>query len=163
MTVDNNSVVTIAYTLRNEEGTVIDSSDQNGNISYLHGHQNIVPGLETALAGKTVGDEINTEIEPTDGYGERRDDLVFSVPRERMPQDEELSTGMQFRAQVAEGQELVVTLVDVADDQVTLDGNHPLAGEKLVFDVKVEDVREATPEEIEHGHVHDATGAHHDH
>ncbi len=160
MTIAENSVVTIAYTLRNDEGQVLDSSDENGSISYLHGHQNIVPGLENALAGKVVGDTVNAEIEPADGYGERREDLVFSVPRDRLPQEEELVEGMQFRAQVAEGQELIVTLVDVGDSEVTLDGNHPLAGEKLVFDVEVENVREATAEEIDHGHVHDGTHHH---
>lgn len=160
MTIGNDTVVTIAYTLRNAEGTVIDSSEEHGSISYLHGHQNIVPGLENALAGKTVGEAVNAEVEPSEGYGERRDDLVFSVPRDRMPPDEELSEGMQFRAQVAEGQDLVVTLVDIKDEEITLDGNHPLAGEKLVFDVEVEDIREATPEELDHGHVHDGT---HDH
>lgn len=159
MTISNDSVVTIAYTLRNTEGQVLDSSEENGSIAYLHGHQNIVPGLETALAGKAVGDTINAEVAPVDAYGERREDLVFSVPRDRLPQEEELVEGMQFRAQVAEGQDLVVTLVDVGENDVTLDGNHPLAGETLVFDVEVQDIREATAEEIDHGHVHD--GSHH--
>ena len=160
MTIVNDSVVTIAYTLRNGEGEVLDSSDENGSIAYLHGHQNIVPGLEEALTGKTVGDKVNAEIEPADGYGERREDLVFSVPRDRLPQEEELTEGMQFRAQVSEGQDLVVTLVDIADDQVTLDGNHPLAGEKLVFDVEIKDIRDATTEELDHGHVHDGSHGH---
>jgi FKBP-type peptidyl-prolyl cis-trans isomerase SlyD len=164
MNVQTDSVVTIAYTLRNEEGTVLDSSGENGSIAYLHGHQNIVPGLESALAGKAVGESVNAEVQPDEGYGERREDLVFSVPRDRMPENEELTAGMQFRAQAAEGQDLVVTLVDVGEEEVTLDGNHPLAGETLHFDVKIEEIREATPEEIEHGHVHDGpNGAHHDH
>lgn len=160
MTITNDSVVTIEYTLRNGEGEVLDSSDENGSIAYLHGHQNIVPGLEDALTGKAVGDKVNAKIEPSDGYGERREDLVFSVPRDRLPQEEELVEGMQFRAQVSEGQDLVVTLVDIAEDQVTLDGNHPLAGEKLVFDVEIKDVRDATAEELDHGHVHDGSHGH---
>lgn len=160
MTVNNDSVVTIAYTLRNREGAVLDSSEENGSIAYLHGHQNIVPGLEKALVGKTVGDTIDAEIAPDEAYGERREDLVFSVPRDRLPQEEELVEGMQFRAQVADGQDLVVTLVDLKEDEVTLDGNHPLAGETLLFNVEVQDIRAATPEEIDHGHVHDGTHHH---
>lgn len=160
MTVNNDSVVTIAYTLRNREGAVLDSSEENGSIAYLHGHQNIVPGLEKALVGKTVGDTIDAEIAPDEAYGERREDLVFSVPRDRLPQEEELVEGMQFRAQVADGQDLVVTLVDLKKDEVTLDGNHPLAGETLLFNVEVQDIRAATPEEIDHGHVHDGTHHH---
>ncbi|TVR68614.1 MAG: peptidylprolyl isomerase [Spirochaetaceae bacterium] len=160
MTVGNDSVVTIAYTLYNQEGALIDSSEENGSIAYLHGHGNIVPGLEKALAGKTVGDTVNAQVAPAEAYGERREELVFSVPRDRLPEEEELVEGMQFRAQVSEGQDLVVTLVDLDEKEVTLDGNHPLAGETLVFDVEIQDVREATPEEIDHGHVHDGTHQH---
>lgn len=158
MTVGKDAVVTIAYTLKNDDGEVIDTSENHGDLSYLHGHENIVPGLERALDGKTVGDQIDTTVNPADGYGERRDDLVFSIPRERLPEGE-LELGMQFRAQSQEGQEIVVNLVDIGETDVTLDGNHPLAGQDLHFDVTVQGVREATEEEISHGHVHD--GSHH--
>lgn len=164
MTVETDSVVTISYTLRNGEGSVLDSSGEDGSIAYLHGHQNIVPGLESALTGQEVGSTVNAEVQPAEGYGERREDLVFSVPRDRMPEGEDLTEGMQFRAQAAEGQDVVVTLIDIGEEEVTLDGNHPLAGETLHFDVKIEDIREATPEEIEHGHVHTGPdGANHHH
>lgn len=161
MTVANDSVVTISYTLTDDDGTVIDSSGDNGDLSYLHGHHNIVPGLESALAGKEVGETIKTSVAPSEGYGERREDLVFEVPRDRLPADEELQNGMQFRAQSADGQEMVVTLVNVGDEQVTLDGNHPLSGQTLNFDVTIQGIRAATAEELEHGHVHGPGGHHH--
>jgi FKBP-type peptidyl-prolyl cis-trans isomerase SlyD len=161
MNIDNDAVVTIAYTLKNDDGQVIDSSEQHGDLAYLHGHQNIVPGLEEALAGKTTGDNVQATVDPEKGYGARQDELVFEVPRDRLPQEEELQLGMQFRAQSAEGQELVVTLVEMGDEQVTLDANHPLAGQNLNFEVEIKDVREATAEEIDHGHVHGPEG--HDH
>jgi FKBP-type peptidyl-prolyl cis-trans isomerase SlyD len=159
MKVEENAVVTIAYTLKNGEGEVLDSSENNGDLSYLHGHQNIVPGLEKELAGKAVGEQVDTTVPPDEGYGERRDDLVFAVPRDRLPEGE-LELGMQFRAQSQDGQELVVNLVGIEDDEVTLDGNHPLAGEDLHFDVTIQGVRDATEEEISHGHVHDGTHEH---
>jgi FKBP-type peptidyl-prolyl cis-trans isomerase SlyD len=154
MVVANDTVVTIAYTLKDADGSIIDASGDGDALSYLHGHQNIVPGLESALSGKAVGDEVNAEVAPEEGYGERREDLVFSVPRDRMPADTELEPGMQFRAQGEEGQEMVVTLVEVGENEVQMDGNHPLAGQTLFFDVAVQDIREATAEEISHGHVH---------
>lgn len=154
MVVENDTVVTIAYTLKDADGSVLDASGDGEGLSYLHGHQNIVPGLESALAGKAVGDEVNAEVAPEEGYGERREDLVFAVPRDRMPADTELEPGMQFRAQGEEGQEMVVTLVEVGENEVQMDGNHPLAGQTLFFDVAVQDIRAATAEEISHGHVH---------
>lgn len=154
MVVENDTVVTIAYTLKDADGSVLDASGDGEGLSYLHGHQNIVPGLESALAGKAVGDEVNAEVAPEQGYGERREDLVFAVPRDRMPADAELEPGMQFRAQGEEGQEMVVTLVEVGENEVQMDGNHPLAGQTLFFDVAVQDIRAATAEEISHGHVH---------
>ncbi len=158
MKVEQDAVVTISYTLKNESGEVLDSSDNNGELSYLHGHQNIVSGLEKVLTGKEVGEKVDTTVTPEEGYGERREDLVFSIPRERLPEGE-LELGMQFRAQSQDGQEMVVNLVGIGDDEVTLDGNHPLAGEDLHFDVTVTNVRSASDEEIDHGHVHD--GSHH--
>ena len=139
----------------------MDSSGDGEGLSYLHGHQNIVPGLESALTGKAVGDTVNAEVAPQEAYGERREELVFTVPRDRLPQDEELSLGMQFRAQAEEGQEVVVTLVNIEDDTVTMDGNHPLAGQTLFFDVAVTDIRDATADELDHGHAHGAGGPHH--
>jgi FKBP-type peptidyl-prolyl cis-trans isomerase SlyD len=159
MKIEQDKVVTISYTLKNGSGEVLDSSENNGDLSYLHGHQNIVPGLEKVLTGRDVGEQVDATVTPEEGYGERREDLVFSIPRERLPEGE-LELGMQFRAQSQDGQEMVVNLVGIGDDEVTLDGNHPLAGEDLHFDVTVTDVRSATEEEIDHGHVHDGSHQH---
>lgn len=153
MTVTKDRVVTIAYTLKDDDGSIIDSSSDHGDLEYLHGHRNIVEGLETALEGKSAGDTVKTSVSPDQGYGARNDELIFSVSRSNMP-DDELSVGMQFAAQDRDGNQQVVTLVGVQDDTVTLDANHPLAGATLHFDATVQDVREATGEELEHGHVH---------
>ncbi len=159
MEVAQDRVVTIAYTLKDDEGNVLDSSENHGDLAYIHGHQNIVEGLEDALEGKDVGDTVTTTVEPEKGYGDRHDQLMFTVPRSNMP-DGDLEVGMQFAAQDKEGNQQVVTLVDIGDEEVKLDANHPLAGQTLHFDVTVNDVREASDEEVEHGHVHDGS---HDH
>ncbi len=159
MTIEKDRVVTISYTLKSTGGEVLDSSGENGDFAYLHGHGNIVSGLEEALEGKSTGDSVTAVVKPEKGYGDRNDQLMFQVDRERMP-DEELSVGMQFAAQDKEGNQQIVTLVDVAEDQVTLDANHPLAGETLHFDVTVSEIRDASSEEIEHGHVHDPEHPH---
>ncbi len=158
MNIQSNSVVTIAYTLTGDDGTVLDSSENNGDLYYLHGHQNIIPGLEEALTGRTVGDRINTAIAPEKGYGERQEDLVFDVPRSQLPEDEELEPGMQFRAQTSDGQQMLVTVMEIGDETVTLDANHPLAGQTLTFAVEILGIRDATSEEIDHGHVHGPGG-----
>lgn len=154
MVVQNDSVVTIAYTLTDEAGVVIDSSKEHGDLAYLHGHQNIIPGLEEALEGKEPGENLTVTVPPAKGYGDRDDQAVFEVPRDRLPADAELELGMQFQAQDGNGQSRIVTLTNIEDDTVMLDGNHPLAGQTLNFDVEVRDVREATEEERDHGHVH---------
>ena len=159
MEVAQDRVVTIAYTLKDDEGNVLDSSENHGDLAYIHGHQNIVEGLEDALEGKDVGDTVTTTVEPEKGYGDRHDQLMFTVPRSNMP-DGDLEVGMQFAAQDKEGNQQVVTLIDIGDEEVKLDANHPLAGQTLHFDVTVNGVREASDEEVEHGHVHD--GSHDD-
>lgn len=161
MDIRNDSVVTIAYTLTDDGGNIIDSSQGQGDFAYLHGHENIVPGLEEALEGKSAGDRVSAAVEPEKAYGPRNEELVFSVPRSRMPDEVDLEVGMEFRAQSQDGQEMIVSVVGIEDDSVTLDGNHPLAGQRLNFEVDVKDVRAATPEEIDHGHVHGPGGHHH--
>ncbi len=160
MRVGHNRVVTIAYKLRSDAGEVLEESTAGDDFAYLHGHENIVPGLERELEGKAVGDSVETTVAPADGYGERDDEKVFQVPRERMP-EEELTLGMQFATEDKEGNKQIVTLIDLGTKQVTLDANHPLAGENLHFAVTVNDVREATSEEILHGHAHGPGGHHH--
>jgi len=161
MQIANNRVVSIAYTLKDNDDNIIDQSD-DGSFCYLHGASNIIPGLEDALSGRTAGDELSVSIPPEQGYGVRDTGRIQSVPREMFPAEHDIEPGMQFHTQSPDGQMLVVTVAKVEDDLVTVDGNHPLAGVQLNFDVKVMDIREATAEELEHGHVHGPHGHHHD-
>lgn len=153
MEIAKHTVVTLDYTLTDQAGQVLDRSE-NGEFAYLHGARNIIPGLESALDGKAAGDEVTVALSPEEAYGPRDESKIEAVPREMFPTDTPVEPGMQFHAQGPAGQSLVVTVVGVAEDKVTVDGNHPLAGVGLNFDVKVVDVREASPEEIEHGHAH---------
>ncbi|NOZ11771.1 MAG: peptidylprolyl isomerase [Gammaproteobacteria bacterium] len=161
MQISKGKIVSIHYTLTDKDGTEIDSSTEGDGLVYLHGTQNIIPGLESALVGKVSGDELKVSIEPKDGYGERDDALVEQVPRDRFPDTNSIELGMQFQTETADGHAVVVTVMQVDDEQVTVDANHPLAGVQLNFDVKVLEVREATEEEISHGHVHGPGGHHH--
>lgn len=159
MQIAKNKVVSLAYSLTDEQGRLLDKSDESSPFHYLHGANNIINGLETALEGKQAGDNMQVTIAPEDGYGERDDALVRTVSRSMFDTDT-IEAGMQFTAHSEQGVHLV-TVVSVEGDDVTLDENHPLAGVTLNFDVKVVDVREASGEEIEHGHVHGPGG--HDH
>jgi FKBP-type peptidyl-prolyl cis-trans isomerase SlyD len=160
MQIEKHRVVTLAYTLKDNDDRVIDQSD-DGSFCYLHGASNIIPGLENALTGKVAGDELSVSIPPEEGYGVHDVEKTQAVPREMFPAEEEIVPGMQFHAQGPDGHQLVVTVVKVDDNRVTVDGNHPLAGVQLNFDVKVLEVRDATGEEITHGHVHGPGGHHH--
>ena len=157
MHIEKNRVVTLHYTLRDDQGSVIDSSSGRGPLSYLHGKGNIIPGLEQALAGKAAGDKLDVTVAPAQGYGLRDERLVQIVPRHKFGEVAGLSPGMQVRATGAQGPRLV-TVVRVDRDFVTVDGNHPLAGRTLHFSVEVAEVRKATPEEVSHGHVHGPGG-----
>lgn len=159
MQIANGKVVTIDYTLKDDQGNVIDSSEGGEALSYLHGAGNLIPGLEKALEGKSPGDEVDVSLTPEEGYGPRDEALIQKVARERFQADNEIEVGMQFHTQSKSGSPIVVTVVKVEDEEITVDGNHPLAGENLNFQVKVVDVRDATSEEVSHGHVHEA-GAH---
>jgi len=160
MHIAKHKVVSIDYTLTNDAGDVVDSSAGGDPLVYLHGMRNIIPGLENALEGKSAGDTLQVTIAPEDGYGERVDAMVQTVPRELFQGVDQLEVGMQFQANTDSGVQ-VVTITAVDGDEVTVDGNHPLAGENLNFDVTVVDVRDASDEEIEHGHVHGPGGHQH--
>jgi FKBP-type peptidyl-prolyl cis-trans isomerase SlyD len=155
-----NSVVSIHYTLTNAQGEVLDSSRGGEPLVYLHGAGNIIPGLEKALIGKQAGDKLNVAVAPAEGYGERDEALIQQVPRRAFQGVKDIAPGMSFHAQSSQGP-MQVTVTAVAGDMVTVDGNHPLAGETLNFDVEVTEVRAATLEELAHGHVHGAGGHHH--
>ena len=159
MQVADNTAVSIHYTLTNDEGEVLDSSRDDEALVYLHGGGNIISGLEKALEGKVAGDKFNVRIEPEDAYGELLDEMVQVISREMFEGIDEIEVGMQFHADVSSGTG-VVTVVSIDDDEITIDGNHPLAGLALTFDVEVLEVRAATEEEASHGHIHGA-GCHH--
>jgi len=160
MQISKNSVVTLNYTLTNDQGEILDES-QDGSFLYMHGAGGIIPGLEGQLEGKSAGDTFSAHIEPVDGYGERDDSMVQVVPRDMFDKEHPIEEGIQFHAESPEGDMLTVTVTKIEDDDITVDGNHPLAGIALNFDVKIADVREASAEEIEHGHVHGPGGHHH--
>jgi len=153
MQIGENKVVAIHYTLTNVSGDVLDSSVGEEPLAYLHGAGNIVAGLEDALTGKAVGEKLDVTVAPEDGYGEKHDEMVQKVPVENFEGVDNVEVGMQFMAQVPWGEQ-PVEVIKVEEDGITLDGNHPLAGETLQFAVEVVAVRDATEEEVEHGHVH---------
>jgi FKBP-type peptidyl-prolyl cis-trans isomerase SlyD len=160
MQVARDAVVLIHYTLTNEAGEVLDSSVGGEPLAYLHGGGNIVSGLEEALEGKQAGDKLQVAVPAEKGYGAHDPSMVQQVPKRAFQGVGEVKAGMRFTAQTEAGQRQVV-VTRVAGDMVTVDGNHPLAGQPLNFAVEVTEVRSATPEELAHGHVHGAGGHHH--
>jgi len=160
MKISKQKVVSFDYILTDNDGGVIDSSEGHEPLAYIHGSGFLIPGLENELEGKQAGDAFKVTVEPADAYGVRDASLVKDVERDMFGEVENLVAGMQFQAETEDGME-VVTVTAVAEDTVTVDGNHPLADVTLNFDVKVVDVRDATAEELDHGHVHGAGGHHH--
>ncbi|MFQ5994097.1 MAG: peptidylprolyl isomerase [Acidiferrobacterales bacterium] len=161
MQVNKDKVVTIDYTLEDNNGTVIDSSEGGDPFSYIHGIGAAIPGLEAALEGKSIGEELAVSLTPGQAYGERDESLVQVIAKDRFEAEGELEVGMQFRASTNAGETRVVTITKIDDDDVTVDGNHPLAGVTLNFAVAVRGVRDATEEELAHGHVHGPEGPQH--
>lgn len=160
MQIESNSVVTLHYTLKDNDGKIIDQSD-DGSFLYMHGAMNIIPGLENALAGKSAGDEISIKVSPEEGYGVKDDARIQEVPKDMFDSADEIQVGVQFHAQGPDGSAVVVTVIEVKDDVVVIDGNHALAGVDLNFEVKIVDVRAASEEEVSHGHVHGPHGHQH--
>lgn len=161
MQIATQKAVSIDYTLTNDAGEVIDSSAGGAPLAYLHGAGNIIPGLERALEGKQSGDRVQVSVEPEDAYGEYSAELVATLNRSMFEGVDELEVGMQFHASAPDGSMQIVTIRDLEGDNVVVDGNHPLAGQRLNFDVTVVSVRDANPEEIAHGHIHGEGGHHH--
>ena len=159
-TIAKDSVVYFNYTLKDDEGNVLDQS-QGQPLAYLHGYGNIIPELEKQLLNKKVGDKFTTSIAPEEAYGEYSDEYVQEVPKANFQGVDNIEAGMQFQSQTDDGHVMLVTVRDVQDDIVIVDANHPLAGKTLHFDVEVVEIREATAEELAHGHVHGAGGHHH--
>lgn len=164
MNIESNKAVTLSYTLKNDEGTILDKADANEPFIYLHGNHGIIPGLEKALEGKAKGDNFTVSIEPAEAYGEYNEEMKQEVPKEMFGDmdDSQLFPGAQFHAETNQGMQ-VISIAAVGEETVTIDGNHPMAGLNLNFEGTVDDIRDATEEEIAHGHVHAAGGCGHDH
>lgn len=158
MQITDKTAVTIHYTLTNQDGEQLDSSRGEEPLLYLHGAGNIISGLEAALAGKQAGDKFNVTIAADQAYGEVSEEMIQVVSK-KMFDGMDIEIGMQFHADVSHGPG-IITIIEIDGDDVTIDGNHPLAGEDLTFDVEVIDVRPATADEMAHGHIHGA-GCHH--
>ena len=153
MVIADQKVVSIHYRLSNDDGQLIQESSGGEPLSYVHGAGNIIPGLESALSGKTAGDKLNVSVNPEQGYGTRDDALIQELSRDVFEGVEDVQEGMQFQAHSEQGTQ-VITVTRVDGERITVDGNHPLAGQTLNFEVEVDSVRDATAEEIAHGHVH---------
>lgn len=161
MQITVHKVVTIDYTLTDDQGNIVDSSKGGDPLAYIHGIGNIIPGLESALEGKKAGEALKVSVAPQEGYGERDTSMMQSVPRQMFESPEEIQVGMQFQTMTEDGHPMVVTVVETTPETITVDANHPLAGQNLHFDVTIIEVRDASEEELEHGHVHGAGGHHH--
>ena len=160
-TIADGSVVTMHYKLALDDGQVVDSSEGSDPLAYLHGSGNIVPGLESAMSGKQVGDKFDVAVVPEEGYGARHEEAVQTVPRGMFPPDAQLEAGIQFQATDEEQRPVMGTIKEVADETVTVDFNHPLAGHTLNFSIEIVEIRAASDEEKEHGHVHGKGGHNH--
>jgi FKBP-type peptidyl-prolyl cis-trans isomerase SlyD len=162
MKIAKNNVVVMHYAVSDSEGTLIDSSYEDKPMAIIQGTGYLIPGLDDALIDHEAGDKFEVAVACEDAYGERHDDYVQTVPREALAGVDELSLGTQLRATTDDGEQTVI-VIDVQDDEITVDGNHPLSGLDLSFDVEIIEVREATADELEHGHVHNEDGCGHDH
>lgn len=160
MKIEHQKVVSIHYTLKDDNGTVLDSSEGRDPLAYIQGMGNIIPGLESQLLGKSAGDSLNVSIPPAEAYGEFDANQIVQVSRSQFEGVKDLAVGMQFTASGPDGNQMV-TITKIENDTVTIDGNHPLAGMTLHFSVNIVGVREATADELSHGHVHGPGGHHH--
>ena len=154
MNVSKDKVVTANYVLKNIDGELLDESTPENPMAYLHGSGDVAEGLENALEGKVIGDNINVTLKPDEAYGDYDEALVQEVSKEMFSDIDELEEGLIFQAETPDGEIREYEIVSIEGDKVTIDSNHPLAGETLVFDIDITDIREATAEEIEHGHIH---------
>jgi FKBP-type peptidyl-prolyl cis-trans isomerase SlyD len=159
MTIQKNSVVTINYTLKDETGGFIESSEGQEPLTYLHGQGNVIPGLEASLEKKSAGESIKISIPPEDAYGVWEESKMLNIPKGQFSGVDDIKAGMQFSVHSNVGEQ-IVTVTKVEGETVTVDANHPLAGKTLKFDVTVLGIRDATKDELKHGHAHGAGGAH---
>jgi len=162
MKIENNRVVSMHYTLKDETGTILDSSENREPLAFIQGIGALIPGLEIQLEGKVKGDKLNAEVAPNDAYGEVQAELFHVVPKSGFQGegDEQLIEGIQVQLHTEQGP-MIALVSKIEGDEVTLDLNHPLAGRTLFFDVEIVEVREATADELDHGHVHGPGGHQH--
>ena len=160
MKISKNKVVGINYTLKDNDSNILDSSEGQEPLVYIHGHGNLIPGLENALNGKETGDKIQANIKPEDAYGIKDDNLIETVSLKQFDNPDDVKEGIQFQIQTDDGVK-IATVTKVSGDDVSIDLNHPLADVELNFDVEIMSVKEASEEEISHGHVHGEDGHHH--
>jgi FKBP-type peptidyl-prolyl cis-trans isomerase SlyD len=163
MTIEKGKVVLIHFTLKDGTGEVIDTSEGRPPLPYLHGHGNLVPGVEEGLEGHVVGDKLDIEVPPEKGYGPREEDATAEVPRNAFPPDAHVFAGMQFQAEDENGNVGMIWVSEVRGTTIVIDRNHPLAGKTLHFSVEVTGIRDALPAELEHGHPHGEDGHDHHH
>jgi FKBP-type peptidyl-prolyl cis-trans isomerase SlyD len=162
MKISENKVVVLHYAVSDSEDTLIDSSYDHSPLSIIHGTGYLIPGLEDALTDHVEGDKFEVEVSAENAYGDRHDEFVQTVPKSMFESVEDLEVGSQLRATTDDGEQTVI-VIDVTDEEITVDGNHPLAGIDLKFDVEILEVRDATEDELQHGHVHGEGGCGHDH
>ncbi|MBT6434540.1 MAG: peptidylprolyl isomerase [Deltaproteobacteria bacterium] len=160
-TIAKDKAVSIHYTLTLDGGQVIDSSEGKDPLVYLHGHGNIIPGLEKELVGKGIGEKLSVTVNPEEGYGVHNPGLIQEVPREAFQGVDNLEVGMMFQAPGEGGHIQLIRIAGIEGDKITVDGNHELAGKTLNFAVEISEIREASPEELSHGHVHGPGGHQH--
>ncbi len=161
--IQKGKVVDLSYTLKDSDGELLDQADTQDPFSYLHGADEVVPGLEKALEGLNIGDKKVVVVSAAEGYGEVDEQLKVAVKRSQFPKGADLKAGMQFETESPDGEPMIFEIEKVEGEQVFVNGNHPLAGVTLHFDVEVLGVRDATEEEVEHGHAHGPHGHDHDH
>jgi FKBP-type peptidyl-prolyl cis-trans isomerase SlyD len=159
MEIKMNTVVSITYDLKDADGNILESTKEP--VTYLHGgHDNIFPKVEEAIHGKKIGDKVAVALEPIDAFGDYNEELVQIEPDSAFP-EKSLKEGMQFEGEDSSGEVIVYTITDIADGKVVVDGNHPWAGQKVIFEAVIKDVRDASTEEVTHKHVHGEGGHHH--
>ncbi len=159
--IEKNKVISISYSLKDGQGEELDRADTDKPLEYLHGSGNIVPGLENSLNGLKVGDKKEVTVEPKDGYGDILADLKMEIERKSFPADQKIAIGMEFMAELSDGKKHPFNVVDIKDDKIHVDGNHPLAGQTLYFSIEIMNIRDATADELKHGHAHGEGGHHH--
>ena len=153
-TVRKGRVISLDFVLKDEQGEMLDRSEQGDPLEYLHGAHDVIPGLEKALEGHKLGDHVRVVIPPADAYGEYEVSLVEEVSRDQFPGIDDIQPGMQFQTQMDDGAPMIINVTAVDDDRIVVDGNHPLAGMTLVFEVDIIGIRQAGEDELAHGHVH---------